>query len=63
MSRTYKTTPDYSYFRRPRTKREKTQNESLETDFRLERDLPVAKRNRRHRFIPDAWDDLPFSER
>jgi hypothetical protein len=62
MSRTYKSTPDYSYFRRPRTKRERTENEALETDLRFDGDLTVAKRNRRNRFIPHSWDDIPFSD-
>lgn len=62
MSRTYRNTPDDQYFRRPKTRRERAQNVAVETDERWDYEYPIAKRNRRHRFIPTAYDDLPFAD-
>lgn len=61
MSRTYRNNPEDKYYRTPKTKQEKTQNVGLETDEHYEHDYHVAKQNRRHRFIPSAWDDIPIS--
>lgn len=61
MSRTYRKTPEDAWFRKPKTVRERRQNSAIETDSRLEYDYPVDKNNRRHRFIPTEYDDLPFA--
>lgn len=61
MARTYRNTPEYSYFRRPKTTQERTKNAALKTDQWLEDEYPVTKANRRNRFIPTAWDDIPRS--
>lgn len=61
MSRTYRNSPEDAWLRKPKTKRERTQNVALETDQGIEFDHPVAKQNRRHRFIPTDWDDLRIS--
>lgn len=60
MSKTYRYNPDDYHFRKPKTKRERTQNEAVETDFSLEYDYSISKQNRRNRFIPTDWDDLPI---
>lgn len=58
MARTYRNNPDDQWLRRPKTKREITQLKGLEVDEYTEYDEPVGKRNRRHRHIPDSYDDL-----
>jgi hypothetical protein len=59
MSKTYRYDPDGFSFRRPKTKRERTQNVAVEADARWEYDYPVDKANRRHRHIPTDYDDIP----
>jgi hypothetical protein len=61
MSRTYRNTPEDTWFRKPKTKRERTQNAGLEIDQNVEFEYSIAKQNRRHRYIPSDWDDLPIS--
>jgi hypothetical protein len=58
MSKTYRYDPDGYNFRRPKTKRDRTQNVAIEADTRWEYDYPVTKTNRRHRHIPTDYDDL-----
>lgn len=62
MSKTYRNTPEDAWFRKPRTKKERTQNEGLVADEQWEYEYPVSKRNRRNRFIPTDWDDLHFAD-
>lgn len=61
MSRTYRNNPEYSYFRRPKTRRERSQNLAIEADTKVEPEYPISKENRRHRFIPTDYDDLNYS--
>lgn len=61
MSRTFRNNPDDDrWFRRPKTRRERALNAQLEAEERAE-DYHVAKGNRRHRWIPDEYSDLPIS--
>jgi hypothetical protein len=62
MSRTFRQNPTNHYFRHPKTKKEITENAGLEVDEYCEGEYRISKRNRRHRFIPDAYDDLSYSE-
>jgi hypothetical protein len=58
MARTYRNSPEYSFFRRPKTSQERSKNAALKKDQQLEDEYYVTKANRRNRFIPTAWDDL-----
>lgn len=50
------------YYRRPKTFNEIRQLHALETDIQMnEFEYPISKRNRMHRHIPDAWEDIPIS--
>lgn len=62
MSRTRRNIPHKRWFRRPRTTNEIKQNKQLEVDIRID-EFPcnIDKRNRIHRFIPTAYDDLRIS--
>jgi hypothetical protein len=62
MSRTYRKTPEDAWFRKPKTARERRQNNAIETDSLVEYDYNITKQNRRHRFIPSEYDDLPFAD-
>lgn len=66
MSRTHRNFPNSRrMYRKPKTTNEIKQNAQLEADIKVDDGISVniSKHNRRHRFIPTAWDDIPFSWR
>jgi len=63
MSRTFRSLPKpKAYYRKPQTASTIRQNEGLLHDIRVgDIELPISGVNRMRRYIPTAWDDIPYS--